>query len=275
MTFLSSSIKNCGTDRAPLCKERKNGMKNRFCQTGSLKGFIAWLGIALITGSVAIQNPVNAEGQTKYSRDFFDTGEPIKMKDPLASMLGAMDKGDVFVYTYADAVKFAGHSCPAVAGAYKSTQIALKTLYGNEIPVRGNIRVTFKGSVDYKVNGPISQIVTMITGAAAESGFRGFGPAGKHARRNLMTFDQEHTPEPIATCAMTFQRTDTGKKAEVMYCVDHVPGSERMDKLIPLALSGKASEDELKEFGNLWQERVKTILLNPPEGAFIIKEVKE
>ena len=39
------------------------------------------------------------------------------MKDPLAVVLGAMDKCDVFVYTYADAVKSAGHSCPAVAGA--------------------------------------------------------------------------------------------------------------------------------------------------------------
>jgi hypothetical protein len=190
-------------------------------------------------------------------------------------MLGAMDKEEVFVYTYADAVKFAGHSCPAVAGAYKSIQIALKALYGDEVPVRGNIKVTFKGNIDYKVNGPISQIVTMITGAAAESGFRGFGPAGKYERRNLMTFDKDHAPDSIATCAITFQRIDNGKKVEVLYCTDHVPGSERMDKLTPLVLSGKASEDESKEFGNLWQERVRTILLNPPEGTFIVKEANE
>lgn len=250
-------------------------MNNGFYRAGSLKRFVVCVVVALITGSVITHKPIYAEGQTRYSKDFFDKAEPIRVKDPLASMLGAMDKGEVFVYTYADAVKYAGHSCPAVAGAYKSAQMALRALYGDEIPVRGNIRVTFKGDVTYKVNGPISQIITMITGAAAENGFKGLGPAGKQGRHNLMTFDKDHMPDPKTTCDIIFQRIDNGKKTEVLYCVEHVPGNERMDKLTPLVLSGKASEDETKEFGNLWQERVKTILLNPPEGTFIVKEVKE
>lgn len=258
-----------------LILKGKENMNRGFCRTYLVKGLAASALVAFMVCSAITYKHVYAEGQTKYSKDFFDKSESIKVKDPLASMLGAMDKGDVFVYTYADAVKFAGHSCPAVAGAYKSTQMALKALYGDEIPVRGNIKVTFKGNIDYKVNGPISQIVTMITGAATESGFKGFGPAGKHERRNLMTFDHDHTPDPSAICAITFQRIDNGKKVEAVYCVEQVPGNERMDKLTPLVLSGKASEDESKEFGNLWQERVKTILLSPPEGTFIVKEVKE
>lgn len=250
-------------------------MNREFCKTYLVKRLVASVLVAfMVCGTITCKH-LYAEGQTKYSKDFFDKSESIKVKDPLASMLGAMDKDDVFVYTYADAVKFAGHSCPAVAGAYKSTQMALKALYGDEIPVRGNIKVTFKGDIDYKVNGPISQIVTMITGAAAESGFKGFGPAGKHERRNLMTFDNNHVPDPLAICDITFQRSDTGKRVEIMYCVERVSGNERMDKLMSLVLSGKASGDESKEFGNLWQERVKTILLNPPEGTFVVKEVKE
>lgn len=250
-------------------------MNKGFYKTSPLKGLVACVLVSFITYGITAHKDVYAEGQTKYSKDFFDKAEPIKVKDPLASMLGSMDKGEVFVYAYTDAVKFAGHSCPAVAGAYKSTQMALKTLYGDEVPVRGNIKVTFKGGVDYKVNGPVSQVVTMITGAAAESGFKGFGTTGKYERRNLMIFDKDHTPDPIATCSIIFQRVDNGKKVEVLYCTDHVPTNERMDKLTPLVLSGKASEDELKEFGDLWQGRVKTILLNPPEGTFIIKEPKE
>ena len=102
-------------------------MKNIFYRTCSLKGFFAFTCIMLVTYcNVAVQKRVYAEGQTKYSKDFFDNVEPIKVKDPLAVVLGAMDKGEVFTFTYADAVKFAGHSCPAVAGAYKSMQIALK-----------------------------------------------------------------------------------------------------------------------------------------------------
>ncbi len=250
-------------------------MNNELCKITTLKKVFAYALAISITYCIGMEGYVLAEGQTRYSKDFFDKTEPIKMKDPLAIMLGAMDKGEIFVYTYADAVKFAGHSCPAVAGAYKSTQLALKALYGEEVPVRGNIKIVFKGGADYKVNGPISQIVTMITGAAAENGFMGFGPAGKYGRRNLMTFDQEHTPDSSATCAIIFQRVDNGKKIEVTYCTDHVPASERMDKLMPLVLSGKASEEESKAFGNLWQERVKTILQNPTEGTFVVKEVKE
>ena len=249
-------------------------MKNIFYRTCSLKGFFAFTCIMLVTYcNIAVQKRVYAEGQTKYSKDFFDAVEPIKVKDPLAVVLGAMDKGEVFTFTYADAVKFAGHSCPAVAGAYKSTQIALKLLYGDEVPVRGNIKVTFKGAVDHKVNGPISQVVTLITGAAAESGFKGLGPAGKYGRYNLMAFDKDHLPDPKAVCSMIFQRVDNGKKVEVTYSVEPVSASERIDKLMPLVISGKASEGEAKEFGDLWQERVKTILLNPPEGTFLTKEL--
>ena len=54
--------------------------------------------------------------QTKFNKSFFDKVETVRIKDPLAIALGAMDKNEVFVFTYTDAVKLAGHSCPAVSG---------------------------------------------------------------------------------------------------------------------------------------------------------------
>lgn len=250
------------------------GMRPVFYRIFSLKRFFVFTLAALAIIGIAIQGYSFAEGQTKYSKDLFDSVAPIKMKDPLAVTLGAMSRGENFLFTYADAVKLAGHSCPAVAGAYKSTQMALKSLYGEEIPVRGNIKVTFKGGVDYKVNGPISQVVTLITGASGETGFKGLGPAGKYGRYNLMTFDSGQLPDPKAICSLIFQRTDTSKKVEITYYIEPLPANERMDKLMPLVISGKASEDESVEFGNLWQERVKTILVNPPDGMFLIGEIK-
>ncbi|MEK6558813.1 MAG: FmdE family protein, partial [Planctomycetota bacterium] len=248
------------------------GMNSVFYKNISIKGFLSCTFILLILCCNAIQRNSYADEQIKSSKEKFNNVESIKMKDPLAVVLGAMDKCDVFVYTYADAVKSAGHSCPAVAGAYKSTQMALKVLYGDEVSVRGNIKVTFKGGVDYKVNGPISQVVTLITGASAENGFKGLGTAGKYGRYNLMAFDKELKPDPKAICSIVFQRVDNGKQIEVTYCVEPVPTSERLDKLMPLVISGKASEEESEEFGNLWQERVKTILLNPPDGTFVLKD---
>ncbi|MCC7212376.1 MAG: hypothetical protein E3K40_04070 [Candidatus Brocadia sp.] len=210
--------------------------------------------------------------QTNFNKSFFSSVEPIKMKDPLAVALGAMDKNEAFVFTYTDAVKLAGHSCPAVSGAYKLTLLALKSLYGTEIPVRGQIKVTFKGEVDYKVNGPISQVVTLITGAASESGFKGLG-GGRYNRHNLLSFDGTKQADEDAVCTVIFERMDRNKKIEISYSNYMLPANPKMGDLMPLAVTGKGSDAEIKEFGELWHERVKTVLMNPPEGMFVIKEL--
>lgn len=211
--------------------------------------------------------------QTKFNKSFFDKVEPIRMKDPLAIALGAMDKNEAFVFTYTDAIKLAGHSCPAVSGAYKLTQLALKSLYGSETPVRGQVRVTFKGGVGDKVNGPISQVVMLITGASGESGFKGLG-GGRYNRHNLLSFDKSQEADEDAVCTVIFERMDTGKKIEISYSNYMLPANPKMGELMPLAVTGKGSDAEIKEFGELWHERIKAVLMNPPQGMFEIKEVK-
>ncbi|GJQ57220.1 MAG: hypothetical protein D8M57_16880 [Candidatus Scalindua sp. AMX11] len=212
-----------------------------------------------------------SEGQTKFNRAFFDEVEPIKLKDPLAVALGAMDKEEVFVYKYGDAVKTAGHSCPAVSGAYRLTQIALKRLYGDETPVRGEITVTFRGAIEYKVNGPISQVVTLITGAAAENGFHGLG-GGKFNRHNLLTFDEGSQPPAGAICSAIFTRTDNDKSVEVSYTNSMLPVNPKMGELMPLSVSGTGTKEQIEEFGKLWHERIKMVLMDDLEGMFVVKE---
>lgn len=211
--------------------------------------------------------------QTKFNKSFFTSVESIRIKDPLAIALGAMDKNEAFVFTYTDAVKLAGHSCPAVSGAYKLTLLALKSLYGSEIPVRGQIKVTFKGGIDYKVNGPISQVVTLITGAAGESGFKGLG-GGRYNRHNLLSFDETKQADEDAVCTVIFERMDCNKKIEISYSNYMLPANPKMGDLMPLAVTGKGSDAEIHEFGELWHERIKAVLMNSPEGMFVIRELK-
>ncbi|MDO8141202.1 MAG: hypothetical protein Q6358_06845, partial [Candidatus Brocadiales bacterium] len=65
-------------------------MKKVFSKTCSLKWlFLCVLGI-VVASCITVQRHVSAEGQTKYSKDFFDSAETIKIKDPLAVVLGAM-----------------------------------------------------------------------------------------------------------------------------------------------------------------------------------------
>ncbi len=212
-----------------------------------------------------------AEGQSKWLQDFFDKAEQIKLKDPLAVVLGAMAEEAVFVFKYPDAVKLAGHSCPAVAGAYMITLKALKALYGNEMPVRGEIKVAVMGGPLDMAYGPISQVISLITGAATITGFGGLG--GRFARRNKLVFDEEHGEFN----AFIFQRTDNNKTVKVVYNPGVIQSDERMSDLMPLVVSGTASKEEHKAFIDMWQGKVKKVLLEADkiEGLFEITEVKD
>lgn len=235
---------------------------------GKLRTPFSLLFLALICGG-----NIFAEGQSNFNKEFFKQIVPIKMKEPFAIALGAMDKGETFVYTYEDAVKMAGHSCLAVSGAYRLTQIALNHLYGDEIPLRGGITVTFKGSVEDRVNGPISQVVTFITGAAAENGFHGFG-GGKYKRRDLLKFDVNGKPPKGAICSAIFKRNDNGKAVEVTYSKHMLPNNPRIGDLMPLAISGKGTDEQIKEFGNIWHEMIRMVLMDDIEGMFVVNEIK-
>ena len=214
------------------------------------------------------EKEMNQITKTNFRMDFFKRVKPIKLTDPLAAVLGAVEPGEVFYYHYTDLVKMSGHSCPAVSGAFKMTEAALSELYENEIPVRGNIRVTIKGAEDHGANGPISQVISLISGAANDMGFKGL--QGRFNRYKLLAFDAEHPPAKELTAEAEFERVDTGRKVTIQYNSSLIPGNPEMMQLMPLVISGQASEDQLHKFGDLWQGRVERVLLNPPRGVFTI-----
>jgi len=107
---------------------------------------------------------------------FFAEVPSVTLRDPLAQFLGAAEQGQI-TYRYVDAVRLAGHSCPTVAEAYLMTRHGLRALYGSELPVRGEIDAFLRDACDSGVTGVIASVVQLLTGAAAESGFRGIGAA--------------------------------------------------------------------------------------------------
>lgn len=207
---------------------------------------------------------------TVWKQGFFALVEPIRLKDQLAYILGAQDEGEEFVFHYADAVKLAGHSCAAVSGAYKLTAKALKALYGDQTPVRGDIRVLIKGGPDDLAYGPQAQVISMITGASGKTGFKGLG--GAYARCNRLAFDSKDTQFN----QFIFQREDTGKAVRLTYNPQVLPQDGRMGKLMPLVLRGMADKEEKELFFSLWQGNVKRILLEDDQypGLFKIEELE-
>lgn len=205
--------------------------------------------------------------QTRWKQSFYDDAEPIKLREPLAEFLGAIEEGEEFVFTYTDAVRLAGHSCPAVSGAYKITQKALKALYGNETAVRGEISVKVLGSVDNGANGPISQVISLITGAAPETGFAGLG--SRFGRKNRLVFDEENE-EPNA---FIFTRDDNKKSVKVTYHPERLPApDEDLSSILTKCIVETATKKEMRKFREIWQSRVKAVLLEEVDGLFEAEE---
>lgn len=184
---------------------------------------------------------------------FFDAVPKIALYDPLAEFLGAADEG-IVEYAYLDAVKLAGHSCPTVASAYWMTYKALAALYREELPQRGNIRVEFGKAHTDGVTGVIANVVSLLTGAAADAGFKGIG--GYFDRRDKLLFAVDMPAE------LRFTRIDSGQAVRVAVDLQSVPLLPRVRELLPRCLDGRAGVDERTEFRELWQGRVKAILLN-------------
>lgn len=185
--------------------------------------------------------------------DFFNNIETIKLKDDLSNFLGATENG-IIEFSYIDIVKSAGHSCPTILGAYLMTREGLKALYKNELPKRGEIKVEFKENVEEGVTGAISNVVTNITGATKNTGFKGI--MGLFSRNNLMSFENDISSN------IKFTRTDTNKSVEVFYNPSSFPPKQEMQKLMQKCITKTASEDEIIEFRKLWQERVAEISKN-------------
>ncbi|MBU1659712.1 hypothetical protein KKG72_11785 [bacterium] len=185
--------------------------------------------------------------------EFYDAIEVIKVKDYLANALGAFENGE-YEFSYLDVVKSAGHSCPTVAGAYIITLEALKVLYPNERAVRGNIKVEFEDSLENGVAGVIGNVISHITGATDKSGFKGL--SGKFARHSLMFFNSK------IDSSARFTRVDTGKSVDVVYNPMSVMPSPQMQPIMQKMQLSSATQEELKLFGELWQDRVKRIFEN-------------
>ena len=184
--------------------------------------------------------------------DFFDQAPSITMYDPLAKFLGAAE-GGIFEYRYIDAVKAAGHSCPTVASAWLMTLRALEALYPKDIPERGAIRADFRHESTSGVTGVIANIVTLVTGATHDTGFKGL--AGRFDRRQLLFFNAEVRDE------IRFTRRDSGAAVEVTAHLERVPGDPRMGELMAACITGRATDEVQREFGRLWQARVRAILV--------------
>jgi len=185
--------------------------------------------------------------------EFFARIPAITLRDPLAELLGAA-AGGLIEYRFADAVKLAGHSCPTVAGAWLMTVRALQALYGDAIPERGNLTVTLRERMDSGVAGVIGSVAGLLTGAAGDGGFKGLG--GRYSRCKLLHFGV------AGNSSLTFTRRDTKVAVDCDLSLESVPADPRIAGLLGAILGGSADPEATRLFGELWQDRVRRILID-------------
>jgi hypothetical protein len=171
----------------------------------------------------------------------------------------------MLTYSYADAVKLAGHSCPTVAGTYLMLRQGLARLYGSEVPERGAIEVHMRDPRDQGTTGVMASVATLITGAAPETGFGGIGAGHRFARRNLLAYDA-----PIAGL-MVLRRCDDGRAVELDLDMTAVPADPRMGPLFARSVSGQADASEQDRFAALWQDRVRQMLLEHADDDSVVR----
>jgi hypothetical protein len=166
----------------------------------------------------------------------------------------ARRKAGCIEYRYADAVRLAGHSCPTVAAAYWMTRKALAALYPDcPLPQRGAIRADFRADRLSGVTGVIASVVTLLTGATHDTGFKGL--AGQFDRRKLMYFLADIGDE------IRFTRLDTGAAVDVR--------AELQNDSLRAADAGSDAEMPGRQrqrrrdgrFKANWQARVRALLL--------------
>lgn len=186
-------------------------------------------------------------------KPIFPESPTITFYDPLGDLLGAGDGR--YEYNFDDAVKLAGHACPTVAGAFVMVLRAVDELYGEETPRRGDLRVEVSGSPTSGSMGPFSQILTLLSGAAAENGFQGLG--GNFVRQGLMSFNPAEADGPIT---VTFTRLSNGEQVKLAYNPSTIPADPMMMESMKAVLSGNADAGTRDTFRTHWRSRVDRIV---------------
>ena len=199
---------------------------------------------------------------------FFAEVPRLRLHDPLAELLGCAEHG-VLEYSYADAVRLAGHSCPTVAAAYWLTWLALAELYPRSLPQRGGIKVELRDDARTGSTGVVATVIQMLTGAAGGSGFKGI--QGLHARAGLQRF------MPDLPLSLRFTRLDTGEAVDAAVDLSMAPEDPTLAPALARAVGGSVCDEDRRALGQAWQERVRHLLLDlaHDRGVFIIRRVEK
>ena len=206
--------------------------------------------------------------------EFFEHAPMVRVHDPLAQLLGSATDG-IMDYHYADVVRLASHSCPTVAGAFLTARAALTALYPDSLPERGGIAVQMPSPENEGTTGVVAQVLTLITGAAAQGGFKGIG-GNRYSRNGLLSFaEQAGENSGFHGGTIGFERLDTGAAVMVTFDANIIPADPSQRERMQAVIQNRETPEQQVEFARLWQERVRCMLLEHADDPEMIKVVMQ
>lgn len=140
-------------------------------------------------------------------------GNKILIHEPFAKFLGASPEEFDFEISLLEVVRFAGHACPSMIGAFLMSEAATNALFPADKRVqRGNVMIEIPQNQEQGPTGPISNVFSMIFGSWESSGFGGLG--GEHFRRkNLLKYNCSQVPSGH----YRFTNIATGVSVDIAY----------------------------------------------------------
>jgi hypothetical protein len=68
-----------------------------------------------------------------------------------------------------------------------------------------------------------------------------------------------------------FKRNDTGAEVEIEIDTSPVAADPMMRPLMQLSMTGQANAAQRREFGRLWQDRVRRLLIDHADDPAVVK----
>lgn len=137
----------------------------------------------------------------------------IKIYEPFADYLDATNDEVRFELSLLDIVRFSGHACPSMVGAFVVSQYAIEKLFPETgVCHRGDVSIELSSGPENGPTGPIGNVFSFIFGAWEKSGFGGLG-GENFRRRNLLKYNSAEVPAG----AFRFRRISNGKTIDVHY----------------------------------------------------------
>ena len=111
----------------------------------------------------------------------------------------------------------------------------------------------------------IASVVTLLTGATQNGGFKGI--AGRHVRRNLQHFGCD------VPLQIRFRRLDNDATVDAAVDLSGAPADPAMMPLLHACIAGRADPAQRRQFADLWQQRVRSIVVDHAEDKQMFRMV--